>query len=166
MKSKILVLLLLAFFACERQPLVKDVGDIPFDPSLDDPGFKPCDVRNIKQYYARQGDHTPAGYEGEKKAIVDFFKDKYQYPISESENGYVTIRFIVNCEGVLGRFRVQEMDFNYKPRSFNPAIKEQLLRLTKTLDKWVPVVKNNKKLDFYQYLSFRIENGQIAKIMP
>ena len=58
------------------------------------------------------------------------------------------------------------MNFEYQPKKFDPEIKKQLLSITKSLDGWIPVNNGLVDFDFYQYLSFRIEDGQIIKIMP
>ncbi len=58
------------------------------------------------------------------------------------------------------------MDFDYKSKKFDSKIKNQLLAIVKNLDGWIPRKKNNQNLDYYQYLTFKIENGQIIKILP
>ena len=166
MKKEILVLFLLFLLGCQDESLYKNVGDIPFDRKIDSSDFELCNERRIKQYYVRGSDDTPSGYKGEKKALVKEFFENYNYPITEQEDGYITIRFMVNCQGQSGRFRVQEMDNAYQSKSFKPEIREQLLTITKSLDGWIPVHKDSVYFDFYQYLTFKLEDGQIQQIMP
>ena len=138
------------------------IGDLAFDKELDDPSFKVCSEGFTRQYYSFGTDV----YEGEKPAIVDFFRQNYKGKAFENQTGYVTIRFIVNCQGRTGRFRVQEMDLNYQPKNFNRKLTDQLVGLTKELDGWKPAQEEGNSYDYYYYLSFQLVNGQIKAIMP
>jgi hypothetical protein len=170
MKQTIFILLTIFVFSCapvgHENVSKNDVGDIPFDKILDDENFKTCNETNINQYYVRYSADTRPGYQGEKKGLDKAILSKYSFQQSEQENGYVTIRFIVNCKGETGRFRIEEMDFAYKPRKFDSKISHQLLEIVKNLKEWIPRKSNGESLDFYQYLTFKIEKGQIVKILP
>ncbi|MCO6488027.1 MAG: hypothetical protein J5I98_06390 [Phaeodactylibacter sp.] len=167
MKKLHLFLLLVFSAGCFDQGHQQEVGDIPFDPATDSPNFKICGQESsIKQYYVRGSSHTPAGYEGEKRALEQAFLERYNFPVSESEDGYVTIRFVVNCRGESGRFRIEQMGFDYQPRNFDPELVQQLLEITSSLDGWIPISREGKTCDFYQYLTFKLRNGQIEKILP
>ena len=78
----------------------------------------------------------------------------------------MTIRFIVNCQGQTGRFRVQGMSYKYNEKTFNKNLTSQLLSLTKQLDGWIIGENGGKKFDYYQYLTFKIEKGKLIEIMP
>ena len=166
MKKEIIVILILIITGCEVGPSYRNVGDIAFDESIDSADFELCNELRIKQYYARGSKGTPANYVGEMKALYNEFYEQYNHPVSEDEDGYVIIRFIVNCRGKSGRFRIQEMDSDYRPKEFNSEIISQLLTVTKELDGWIPVIEDSTKFDFYQYLTFKLENGQLVDILP
>lgn len=166
MKSKIPILFLLLFIGCSNDNNFQNVGDIPFDDSIDDPNFELCNEKRIKQYYVRRSSDQPPGYKGEKSALEKIILNAYKYPVTSKVDGYITIRFIVNCKGVAGRFRVEEMNLDYKAIKFEEKISTQLLDIVRKLDQWIPRKQNGKSLDFYQYLSFKISNGQIVKIHP
>lgn len=144
----------------EYQP---NVGDIAFDPSLDEPDFKICYAPEIFQYY---NFGKGLQYKGEKIAIIRHFRAKYKGNEFRNIHGYITIRFIVNCEGKTGRFRLQGMDNNYNEATFPTALITQLLDLTKALEGWTPASYEETKMDYYQYLTFKIENGDIKEILP
>lgn len=166
MKQIALFLVFLFILSCSNENSYKDVGDIAFDQAMDDENFKLCNERNIKQYYVRWSSDVPAGYKGEKRTFEEIIWKKYEYPVSKEQNGYVTIRFIVNCEGKSGRFRIEAMDFDYQPFQFDAKITEQLLEAVKGLNDWIPVRRKEKSYDFYQYLTFKIKDGQIIKVLP
>ena len=165
MKQKIIIILSIFVISCSQEEY-KNVGDIPFNKELDDESFNICNETNINQYYVRYSSDTPPSYKGEKRGLEKAIFSKYSFPQSEKENGYVTIRFIVNCEGETGRFRIEEMDFAYKPQKLDEKITSQLLEIVKNLNDWIPRKSNGESLDFYQYLTFKIKKGQIIKILP
>ena len=165
MKHTILILISILVVSCSQEER-NNVGDIPFDEQIDDKNFNPCNERKIKQYYVRRSSDTPPSYKGEKRGLEREILNRYQFPETEKENGYVTIRFIVNCKGETGRFRTEEMDFAYKTNIFDKKITGQLLEIVKNLNGWIPRTSGGERLDFYQYLTFKIEKGQIVKILP
>ena len=165
MKEKILLIILILTVSCSQNDY-KNVGDIPFDKEMDDENFQLCNERNIKQYYVRKSSDIPPSYKGEKRGLEKAILSKYSFPQSEKENGYVTIRFIVNCNGETGRFRIEEMDFTYKTKNFDTKISNQLFEIVENLNEWIPRKDKNTTYDFYQYLTFKIEKGQIVKILP
>lgn len=170
MKLKIIrntfIIILILVLGCSQNNSFKNVGDIPFDETVDDKQFKICNENNIKQYYVRKSSDEPPSYKGEKRGLENAILSKYEFPLSEKENGYLTIRFIVNCRGETGRFRMEEMDFDYQPIRFDEGIKKQLLEIVKNLNEWI--IRKDKKnvYDFYKYISFKIKDGQIVKILP
>lgn len=159
------LVILLVFLSCKgRQDTTStiypvQIGDIALE-KLDDPNFKVCNEMSIPQYYSLDNIKV----EGEKPTIINFFKENYSSV--NLENGYVTIRFIVNCNGKTGRFRVQEMDFDYNPKEFDRRLINRLLQLTKDFDYWQPVLYKEEFLDYYYYLTFKIVNGEIKQIRP
>lgn len=162
----LILVVLLIICSCGSDTKNVDVGDIVFDEKTDDPNFQFCNEQLVKQYYVRYSSDTPATYRGEKIAIDRTFDKAYQYPVTPEADGYVTIRFVVNCNGQSGRFRMEEMDLNYQPKNFDKKITDQLLDITKSLDGWIPVKRKDKKYDFYQYLTFKLKSGQIEQILP
>ncbi len=139
------------------------VGDIAFDKKIDSSSFELCNENYHPQYY-----NTGQGlvFEGEKIAIIKHFDQYYDPTNVPKESGYLTIRFIVNCKGETGRYRVQEMDSNYEDIKFSSEISDQLLSLTKSLKGWSFPKDTKRRWDYYQYLTFKIEDGLIIEIMP
>lgn len=138
------------------------VGDIPFDPKVDDPNFKLCDEGQILQYYNFSKGFQ---YQGEKVMVNQHFEENFKAG-QNPESGFLTIRFVVNCEGKTGRYRVQGMTSEYIEKKFDDKLVTQLLSLTKQLDGWGTGEYDGKKYDYYQYLTFKIENGRLIEIMP
>ena len=164
-------LLILLISNCTPTPTIEKnypehVGDIAEDPQLDDPNFKVCNEDYVIQYYSANYTSTPQLYKGEKPAILEYFK-QYSHPKTEGQSGYITIRFIVNCKGETGRFRMQQMGSNHQAFTFDEAISSQLMKLTKALPDWQAYHHTNGEIiDYYQYLTFKLQDGQIIEILP
>lgn len=139
-----------------------NTGDIAFDATLDDVGFTVCNPQVVFQYY-----NTESWYKQHKRSIEKYFKDKYQ-PTTQTDDqtGYITIRFIINCSGKTGRFRMHELDKNYQPHQFDPGISNRLMQLTKEIQGWQPAVYKNKIYDSYQYITFKLKKGVIECVLP
>ncbi|WKK77896.1 hypothetical protein QYS49_12945 [Marivirga salinae] len=150
----------------EKEPYQRWVGDISFDEKTDDPDFQLCyEEKYIRQYFNFS---KGVQYKGEKPAIIRHFKENYK-PVQSDQSGLLRIRFIVNCKGETDRFRLMGMNDEYQPMKFDSEISNQLLALTKKMEGWLPVEMDqmdNMTLDYYQYLIFKIHNGEIIEIMP
>jgi hypothetical protein len=157
----------LALFSCnqaQQQTKEKEfvnVGSIKPDPLLDDPAFTVCDEKWIFEYYNFQKGFQ---FEGEKIALINYFNTNYK--AQANDNGYFTVRFVVNCKGETGRFRTEAMDFSYQPIEMKEATTHQLLKLCKELKGWGIGIYQEKERDYYQYLTFKIENGHLTDILP
>lgn len=129
------------------------VGDIAPDPDLDDPEFTTCRQGKIPQYYALGAD-----YRVPNKQLMDHFGT---VDLSDHKTaGYFTIRFVVNCQGKIGRLREQSMNTNYQPMEFRADLKQAIRNSLLAFDQW-PTGR-----DFYQYLTFKIEQGKIKEVLP
>ena len=148
----ILILLISCKNTSDKQSTyLANVGIIPKDESVDDPNFQPCHEDYSLFYY--QVDNSDHLYKGEKPAIVKTFDD-IKLPAIDQNDGYVTIRFLVNCKGETGKFRVEG------------ELVTQLLEKTKQLDGWLPATREGYKCDYYKYLTFKIIDNQIVDILP
>lgn len=169
MKNFIFIFFLLPLFtSCqtEKKAVSKypaHVGDIVFDEKLDNGPFKKCfNTDHGIQYY---NDSKGFQYKGEKIVIEEKLR-ALSIKGEKKANGYITVRFLINCKGQTGLFRVQQMNFNYEEIQIDQNLVEQLLDFTKSLDQWIPKNLDGKEVDYYQYLTFKIENGKVSEILP
>lgn len=141
-----------------------NVGDIDFDKKIDDPNFTTCLDREIPQYYNANG-----GYKGGRRQLLKLAEKQLQkvsYANNPVKDGFITIRFIVNCKGKTGRFRVLQINQDYKPAQFNPKQVEALLDFTKSLSDWKIMQVEDDIYDYYYYLTFVIKDGKTIDILP
>ncbi len=139
------------------------VGDISFDPMIDDSLFIVCDEDRVKQYHNLNEEPQ---FIGEKYNLINIFKQMYDPGKSLKESGMIRIRFIVNCKGQSGRFRILGSDYNYKEKVFDASITHQLLSITKQLKIWKVQADKDDPKDYYQYLIFKMDEGKIIEILP
>jgi hypothetical protein len=159
-----------ALVSCQTEKTAKKypntVGDIEFDEKLDDADFKKCGSEKWGhfsfQYYQGSKEFS---YTGEKIAIVEKLKKENIY--SEKKiSGYITVRFLVNCEGKTGLFRLQHMSPDLEETVLDEELENKLLQFTKSLDGWMPKEIKGLKVDYYQYLTYKIENGKVSEVLP
>lgn len=167
--TNILFCLLISVSACSQKPTNKEVkkisgyvGDIAPDSALDDPAFEKCNEGHVFQFF---NDSNGLQYEGEKSAIKAAFHG-YNHQVVTGESGLIRIRFIVNCKGETGRFRLMAMNVNYQEKSFPKTITRQLMKITQSLKGWQTKFIQGSEIDYYQYLIFKIEDAQLIEIMP
>ncbi|WP_143960279.1 hypothetical protein [Litoribacter populi] len=160
--------ILCIFFSCsaqteQQQEYLRWIGDIAHDPKVDEVDFEICGSDSmVYQYFSlTHEDHIKE----EKPYIEDYFLKNYN-SVNLDQSGWIRIRFIVNCKGEAGRFRMTESDENYKERPFDQKISDQLLSLTKSLDAWNGFETAEQPIDYYQYLVFKIHQGRIEEILP
>lgn len=135
------------------------VGDIVISESDD---FKACDEKRILQYYNFV---KGVQYRGDKPALLNHFSNVSTFDTNDT--GYLTIRFVVNCKGETGRFRVEGMNSSYESREFSSACTTELLTRTQQLDGWlIGTNEEGEAFDYYQYLTFKLEAGKILEILP
>jgi hypothetical protein len=167
-KTVILFFLIPLISFCQEKTTAKSaypnyVGDIEFNKETDKQDFELCFEKHIFQYF-NIGDGL--GYEGEKLAIEREFAAKYKSEKIENQTGLIRINFVVNCKGETDRFRLISMNENYDEKLFLKSITDQLMNITKSLKGWKAKKMKEKEIDYFQYLIFKIENGQLKEILP
>ena len=164
MLKQIILICLISFYSfAQTSNYAKMTGDIQFDEQLDKKDFKLYNEKYIFQYF---NDSEGLSYEGEKLAIEQVFFERYKAVVLEKESGFIRIRFVVNCKGETDRFRILASDESFQERIFDNKITEQILQITKELKGWKPKKYQGMLCDYYQYLIFKIDNGQIKEILP
>lgn len=119
--------------------------------------------RFIADYY----NSTPDGrYIHGKRAMLDTVFNNLDESKLLEQNGMLTFRFVVNCEGKAGRFTVDGVDFMYQPIKFEQETIDHLYAILRKLEVWRPVVIREEARDAYFYITFKIENGKITDILP
>ena len=145
------------------EPHRNQVGHIETSEILGDDSFALCfEEKQFPFYYGR----NPSGFRPGKDSLRNYFFQNFNNFGDTSKSGFITIRFVINCEGEAGRYVVHQVGPDFKRKEFNPKISEQLLELVQELDDWKPINFNDDIYDSFIFLSFKIENGEIVAILP
>jgi len=153
----------LHLISCAQSPKTRWVDDIVPDAKLD-ANFTICNKEDEAIQYFNDGKGFE--YTGGKYVLDSIFFSRYTQVDLPSATGLIRIRFVVNCRGESGRFRLIGMDPTYEEKTFDPSVTDQLLSITKTLNGWPPKQWKNTSVDYYQYLIFKLEMGQLKQILP
>ena len=138
------------------------IGWIPFDKSLDDSNFKVCDELNIEEYYQvnpSYGEGMPGirKYISAHKQILESLCEK---------DGYVIVRFVINCQGQTDRYRTKFMSLNYTDENtVNAELQKKIIQLTRNMGNWTPGKYDGKTYDCYQHLKFLFKNSQLVDVL-
>ncbi len=137
------------------------IGDIKFNDQEDDSSFVICDKDVVLQYY-EVGTNYKGGVKTIRKEIYSFLeKEELNF---ENKSGYITFRFIVNCNGETGRFRIKVINENLQEDKFDVLKINKLKLALKNLINWNPGKIRNSNVDSYCLIKFKIENGKITDI--
>lgn len=170
MKSIPTIVTLIAFFIVVRLDMVaqniqniiplkgQEVGDILYDPKLDNSNFCICNPADVFQSSA------------EDLVVTHRFKDGIRQKIQGLKarnkfSGYITIRFLVNCRGEADRFRVLTVDESFCSSFCDPEFTNAILNLLKQLS-WRPLKFEGVGIDYYQILNFKVVDSCVVDIMP
>ena len=150
--------------ADSKNEYLRWVGDIEHNKKIDQSDFKIChgDEQILQYFNLGEGPLYPE----EKSTILETFESKYKPVKATGEDGFIRIRFVVNCEGKAGRFRILQADYDYNEMEFDKSITAQLLEIIKEIDTWKKIYRYEIPVDYYFYLLFKINDGQITEILP
>lgn len=158
----VLLLAISAEKAIAQQTFSRHVGELHYDSTRDDPDFHICDTMRILEYY-----NTRSYYLDHKKEINRYLLEGFNSrPEWGDQTGYVTVRFIINCKGESGCFRLLQLDSAYQPIAFKKPLAEALQQLVESLGEWEPAKIRGSLYDSYQYITFRLRKGKIISIAP
>lgn len=142
-------------------PQAKMILPIEYDSNLDPQELRLCNKDRIPQYYSA-GTYYLGGKRAIKKELLPLINQKkIEFG---STNGYITIRFIVNCNGEIGLFRANEIDSDIKSTKFIDSKIADLKDIVNTLSDWEVKSLNDNRYDSYYFINFKVEEGLITDI--
>ena len=163
MKSKINIFLIIssviaiALTGWIYYQMSNKVGELSSNKETDG-NFKVCDESIIPNYYGMDTD-----YVGGKKAIKNKLLGNLQN-LKFENSGLITYRFIVNCEGDIGRFRTQSTNLRLEKVEVEPDKLKSIEKALSNLEDWNPAKNKFNSYDSYYVLNFKIRNNRIVDI--
>ncbi|MEL4307771.1 hypothetical protein [Joostella sp. CR20] len=135
------------------------VGHIDAESTIINDSFELCEDAGIVGTYSSS---APKIYKGSKYSFKQKILSKYQnneYP----DTGYLNLRFHINCNGEIGDMEVNELNLEFERIDLADEMVEQLIKLTHSSENWDLYLEN---ANYYMYLIYNIENGEIVEILP
>ena len=158
----IYLLLMLASCQSEKptsgQIYPDQLGSIAFDAAMDSPDFKLCDETNLVH------SRTSLAYKGGKAKIEVLTREWLANGIGVDFEGFVSVHFLVNCQGRSGRVRLNAMDGSFAQKEAPEALVNQLRNMVLSLDEWVIMKPTNTGKDHSSYLIFKIVKGEVVAV--
>ena len=148
----------------DNKPYKNRIGYIDQNKALLNKRYKLCGDGFIQRTYNGSG---LDGYALNKKHFRDLaYAEFNSNPYTDS--GYLNFRFLVNCEGNAGWFEIIEMNLDLEEQKLNPNLVEELLQFTSQSKHWniLTYTKTGEAYNYYNYVSYRLENGKITEIIP
>lgn len=140
------------------------VGYLNPENTLSNEDFELCNGGKI-DFQSKHHGGVDYAYKGEKRQFKQIILKEYQNK-NYSDSGYIAFRFIVNCKAQVGRIEVIELDLNLQKTSLNPEMVQKLLTLTSDSKHWNIHTVNETPVNYYMYVLYRIENGNLVEILP
>ncbi|NNE26341.1 MAG: hypothetical protein HKN09_05820 [Saprospiraceae bacterium] len=145
------------------EPHKEHVGFIPHTGFLEPEEFPPCFPEKIFPYYYGR---SRAGFEHGLDSLKTKLFNSYNNFGNTSITGYITIRFLINCQGEVGRFEIKSLGTDYKKKKLDIRVEQHLVDAIKELRDWKPIVFNDDNYDSFYHLTFKIINGELKAILP
>jgi hypothetical protein len=138
------------------------IGWIPFDKRSDNPDFTVCDELNIEEYY-----QVNPAY-GEGMPSIRKYISAHQKSLEAlcEKDGYIIVRFVINCQGQTDRYRSNFMSLDYTDENaVNAELQKKIIQLVRGMGNWTPGKYDGKSYDCYQHLKFLFKNHKLIDIL-
>lgn len=124
--------------------------------------YELCDAESI--YYVHHG-ASEEGYAVNKKQFRDVILANYKNE-NYTDSGYLNFRFLISCEGNAGWFETIQVDTDYNSTHFSKELVLQLRGLTAQSENWNIISIENNPVDYYMFVSYKLQDGEITEILP
>jgi len=122
--------------------------------------FSLCGSGELIGYYHSA---APRIYRGTKSKFRDFILANFENKEYE-DSGFLNLRFHINCNGQVGNLEVNELDSDLKKSELTTELVAQIMALISRSENWEPFAVED--YNYYMYLNFKIEDGDISEIIP
>lgn len=146
----------------DNKPYKNYIGYIDIEKAALNDTYLFCNTGQINYTYSGAG---LKGYTGSKKRFRDALSSEYNTN-NYTDSGYLNFRFYVNCEGNPGWFETIEMNLDLEESPLDEAMVKALFEFTSKTKHWEAITYNDKPINYYMYISYRIENGKVTEIIP
>lgn len=122
--------------------------------------FELCGKGRLIGYYHSA---APKIYRGTKLEFREFILSNFENN-GFSDSGILNLRFHINCDGQVGNMEVNELDNDFEKSSLTEELVDQLIELISQSKNWETFA--DEDYNYYMYLNFKIEDGNVTEIVP
>ena len=137
-----------------------DVSYIPFITETDDPEFSMCDSPSIRSGRNR------LQYEGGKDQLnedIEAYYRKVDY--QNNYSGYIVLRFLINCRGDIGRYRVASLGPDLRSQKAPKELLSHSLAMIDYIDHWTKSQAYGDGTEYSKFINIKFDNGQIQHVL-
>ena len=132
-----------------------------------DPAFQECEPGKKWSGITLQYYQVGTSYKGGLKKIKSHFFTIKNSLDGRNESGYLTLRFMVNCRGDVGKIETLACTFDFNPKEFNSHLCNQLVDRLYELGPWqAGKTADGVAVDSEKFLTFIFKNGVLTDIVP
>jgi len=141
------------------------VGFIDPEYTLDSSSdFQICgNERFIADYYNSKPN---AGYFPDKKEFLGRVIPTLDSNLFHGASGYLTYRFVINCNGEAGRFTTEEASLDFESTQFSDELVNHIYEILAEQSTWTSLVLFGEPADSYFYITFKFRDGQLIDTLP
>ncbi len=137
-----------------------DLSYTPFNPTLDHPDFIICDSTKIKS--GRNQILYRGGLEQLHQDLRSAYKLESAY---RSFTGYVVVRFIMNCNSELGRYRAESLHLDFSSAQAPPNFVNHILDIFKNSNHWDRRLNTPSEQEYSKFINIKFKDGQIQHVL-
>ncbi|MBP2833257.1 hypothetical protein J8281_13770 [Aquimarina sp. U1-2] len=138
------------------------IGYLDPETTISDINFEICGDEDIKGTHHGLPKHA---YKPNKGVFDKTIRATYRNK-GYTDSGYLNFRFIVNCRGETGRYEIVQMNLGLEETTLSEDMVNQLFQLTADKENWNGYRSKKSGINYYMYVSYKIEDGEISEILP
>jgi hypothetical protein len=125
--------------------------------------FSPgCDTLPVRAYFQVKGKYP------ESPQTLARWADSAirNHQMRDDARGYITFRVLIDCAGKLAAIKLLQTDERYEPHFFSKGLVDDLYAFLQSLKDWKKASAAGRPVNYYSYLSFKIEDGHVVQVSP
>lgn len=146
-------------YLVDKEKYPQYIGKIDTSKAIKTKDFELCGKGRIRGYYHSA---APNIYKGSKLAFKQMIQSNFNTN-PYTDQGYLNLRFNINCDGETGNVIVTELNTDLEIISLDQKLVTELYELSMKEENWETA---DEDLNYYMYLLFKIENGKVTEILP
>lgn len=130
-------------------------------PEFESDSFQRCGFGGLYFHKSIIDAHEKSG-----RFIESHFLNRFNESVFEIKDGFLAMKFVVNCEGEIGNFYSEFIDENYRGSEIELSIFQEFKNEIIRFGGWKPYDINGFNYDSLKSMIFRFESGRLISVNP